>query len=186
MRKLNKIPQSKETFAESFEKLFPNEDFEHFGTLLIRLSLVNTAKKEGTKIICTGANLEDVLSDSLHQLCNGNRILGVPYRFVSNDIKLIFPLWLAPKKIIDGCFQKYSLDNYQIRYPGFSFGRALYYQMAYSIQSNFPEMAERMIQGLSLMSHRDDKPLYDKDLGFHVLENINIELKEKFLKIFKR
>ena len=167
------------SFSDLFEEIFPEEDFDSFGTLLIRLSLIEEAKNTNAKFICTGANLEDLLGEALHQVCNGEELVGIPTRLATDEIRAVFPLWMAPKKIIDGCFQKFSLSNYETRYPGFSYGRSLYYQMAYSIQSSFPGMAERMLRGFAGIADAEKMPVYDEALGFFAFGPVSLNLREK-------
>ena len=60
----------------------------------------------------------------------------------------------------------------------------LYYQMAYSIISQFPGIPERILDTVSNRAEQKDF-LFDNDLGFHVLENVPIDTKHKFLKMLR-
>lgn len=184
---LMNIPDDNLTLSDRFEKFFPGDDFEFWGTSFITLALIKVAHEEGSPYICTGSNLEDMLSEALYRSTNSKPPLPVPVREIDiESVKRIFPLWLVPKKIIDGCFPKYSLKNYSERYPCVSFGRSLYYQMAYSIQSAYPAMAERMMLGFSeLAKHFPLKYRRDPDLGFPILEDISFPLKNKYLRMIK-
>ena len=146
---------------------------------------MKVAREEGTPLVCTGLNLEDLLEEALYRLSNMKHPLPIPVRDVDiENLRRIFPLWLVPKKIIDGCFPKYSLDNYEMRYPCVSYGRSLYYQMAYVIQSAFPSMAERMLMGFSeIGKHFPLEYRRDPDLGFPILEDIPFVLKNKYLRM---
>ncbi len=184
VKKLLDIDSSSDLISQ-FEKHFEGDDFEFLGTLLIRLGLLKIAKEVNTQYICTGLNLEDLYSEYLYLLSNEKKLAAIPVRKI-DDFNVLFPLWLTPKKIIDGCFPKYSLDNYNARYPCFSLGRTTYYQMAYQIQSLFPGMMEKMMKGISNISSISPlEAIYDHELNFHTSEMIPFPLKQKFLKMLK-
>jgi hypothetical protein len=103
------------------------------------------------------------------------------------DVSLLMPLWLCPKRIIDGCFPKYSLDNYEARYPCFSLGRNLYYSVVYSMQSQFPGFIEQLAQGFSTAASENPvEYTYDEQLGFHVERLVPLALRRKFQKMVGR
>lgn len=56
--------------------------------------------------------------------------------------------------------------------------------MAYSIISQFPGIPERILDTVSNRAEQKDF-LFDNDLGFHVLENVPIDTKHKFLKMLR-
>lgn len=165
---------------ERFEREFEGDDFEFLGTLLIRLALQKHALELGTRFICTGLNLEDVLCESMFRLANGSKPAPFPVRQIG-DMTLVMPLWLCPKRIIDGCFPRYSLDNYDARYPCFSLGRNLYYSSVYALQSELPAFAESFARGLSALSMQDPVVYaFDEQLGFHVERFVPFPLRRKF------
>lgn len=168
------------TLIDRFEREFNGDDFEFMGTLLIRLALSRKAKERSTPYIATGLNLEDVLCEALYRVCSGFQVAGIPSRKIG-DVTLMFPLWLSPKRLIDGCFPKYSLDNYEARYPCFSLGRNLYYSMVYSMQSSFPGMCERLARGFSAMSREDNvEYVFNEQLGFHTERPVPFPLVRRF------
>jgi len=169
--------------AASFEKAFPGDDFEFLGTLLVRLALFERARQLGTQYVATGLNLEDVLCENLFRLSNGNRPASAPLREIG-EFKLAFPLWLCPKRIIDGCFPRQSLDNYDERYPCLSAGRNLYYSIVYTLQSSYPGYSERLAKGLSEVAKSDPvKYVIDEELGFHVERFVPFPLRQRFKRI---
>ena len=171
------------SLIDRFEKEFPGDDFEFLGTLIIRLALSKYASELGTKYICTGLNLEDVVCEQIYRLSAGMKPAGMPARQIG-DKTLIMPLWLCPKRIIDGCFPKYSLDNYEARYPCFSLGRNLYYSVVYQIQSSFPNYIEGMAQGFSKLAQRDPvEYTYDEGLGIHMERFVPLALRQRFLRM---
>jgi len=171
---------------DRFEREFQGDDFEFLGTLLIRLGLSKRAEEVGTSYICTGLNLEDILCEAMFRLASGLAPAPFPVRRIG-DVHLLFPLWLCPKRIIDGCFPKFSLDNYQARYPCFSLGRNLYYSVIYDLQSRFPSFPEQLAHGLSELS-RDNQPTYtyNDQLGFHVERSVPFPLLRKFQRMLGR
>ena len=180
VKDLLRIPRSSGSLIDSFQREFKGDDWEFLGTLLIRLALSQHARNLNTSYICTGLNLEDLLCESIYRISTGLRPAPFPSRTIG-DITLVFPLWLCPKKIIDGCFPRFSLDNYDARYPCFSLGRNLYYSVVYSIQSQFPGFSEQLVRGLSRLSLTDSvKYTLDEELGFHVERSVPLPLLHKF------
>jgi tRNA(Ile)-lysidine synthase TilS/MesJ len=177
------IPADSVPLIDRFEREFKGDDFEFLGTLLIRLALSRHARDLGTPFICTGLNLEDVLCENMFRISTGLKPASVPVRAIG-DMSLVMPLWLCPKRIIDGCFPKFSLENYDARYPCFSLGRNLYYSIIYAMQSQFPGFPEQMARGLSELSLQDPVTYtLDEQLGFHVERFIPFPLRRKFLKM---
>lgn len=183
IKELLGIPDDSIALIDRFEREFKGDDFEFLGTLLIRIALSKRARDLGTSFICTGLNLEDVLCENLFRISTGLKPASVPTRSIG-DMTLIMPLWLCPKRIIDGCFPKFSLNNYDARYPCFSLGRNLYYSVVYAMQSQFPGFLEQMARGLSELSLRDPV-IYtlDEQLGFHVERFVPFPLRRKFLRM---
>lgn len=180
------IPRDSTSLIDRFEREFPGDDFEFVGTLLIRLALAQHAREVGTKYVCTGLNLEDVLCENMFRISSGLPPAPVPVRAIG-DITLVLPLWLCPKRIIDGCFPKYSLANYQGRYPCFSLGRNLYYSLVYSMQSQFPGFPEQLAQGLSELAARSPvEYILDEQLGFHVERFVPLAVRARFMKMLGR
>jgi hypothetical protein len=107
----------------------------------------------------------------------------VPTRTIG-DMTLVLPLWLCPKRILDGCFPKYSLENYEARYPCVSLGRNLYYSLVYNIQSQFPGFAEQLARGMSELSRAHPVTYtFDEQLGFHVERFVPFPLRQKFARM---
>jgi len=186
VKELLGIPADSSSLIERFEREFPGDDFEFMGTLLIRLALIRRAKEVGTSYICTGLNLEDVLCEALFRTASGLKPNAAPARPIG-DVTLLFPLWLCPKRIIDGCFPKYSLDNYDARYPCFSLGRNLYYSMVYTLQSQYPGAVETLTKGLAEIGTREPAEYtYHESLGFHVERDVPLPLLRKFQRMLGR
>lgn len=165
---------------DRFEREFKGDDFEFLGTLLIRLALTKRAKDVGTSYICTGLNLEDVVCEAMFRVSSGMKPAPFPAREIG-DTTLVFPLWLCPKRIIDGCFPKYSLDNYDARYPCFSLGRNMYYSVVYALQSQFPGFLEQLTRGLSKTSMTDPITYtLDEQLGFYTERAVPFPLRRRF------
>lgn len=179
------IPADGESLIDRFERNFQGDDFEFLGTLLIRLALSNHARQLGTDWISTGLNLEDVLCENIYRISNAMKPASCPVREIG-DMKLIMPLWMCPKRIIDGCFPKFSLDNYDARYPCFSLGRNLYYSIVYNLQSSFPGFTEQLAQGLSTLASSDPVKYHlDDQLGFYVERMVPLALRHKFQRMLK-
>lgn len=180
------IPADSTPLIDRFEREFPGDDFEFLGTLLIRLALARHARDVGTRYICTGLNLEDVLCENMFRISTGLPPAPVPVRDIG-DVTLVLPLWQCPKRIIDGCFPKYSLANYQARYPCFSLGRNLYYSLVYSMQSQFPGFPEQLARGLSELAAKEPTQyVLDEQLGFHVERFVPLPIRTRFMRMLGR
>ena len=177
------MPREGPSLIDAFEREFKGDDFEFVGTLLIRLALARRARELGTSFICTGLNLEDIVCEALFRMSSGLKPAGVPVRSIG-DVQLVLPLWLCPKRIIDGCFPRFSRDNYDARYPCVSLGRNLYYSLTYALQSQFPGQLEQFAQGLSELANADPV-IYklDEQLGFHVERAVPLRLRHQFQRL---
>ncbi|MEJ1962174.1 MAG: hypothetical protein WDO56_11780 [Gammaproteobacteria bacterium] len=168
------------SLVDRFEREFKGDDFEFLGTLLIRLALFRHARSLGTGYVCTGLNLEDVLCEALFRISSGMKPAGMPNRAIG-DMNLLMPLWMCPKRIIDGCFPKLSRQNYDARYPCFSLGRNLYYSVIYSLQSEYPGFIEQLARGISQLAATNPVTyVMDEQLGFHVERFIPFPLRQRF------
>jgi hypothetical protein len=186
VRELLEIPADGPSLIERFEREFKGDDFEFLATLLIRLALTRYAEEIGTKFICTGANLEDVLSEVFFRHAAGLKPAPFPVRTIGG-ITLVQPLWLCPKRIIDGCFPTYSRENYEARYPCFSLGRNLYYSTVYLLQMHLPGVLEQLAKGLSVSSLTEPvEYLYNEQLGFEVERPVPFPLLVKFNRMLGR
>jgi tRNA(Ile)-lysidine synthase TilS/MesJ len=168
------------SLVDRFENEFKGDDFEFLGTLLIRLALFARARTLGTSYVATGLNLEDVLCEAMFRISTGLKVASFPSRLIG-ECSLIMPLWLCPKRMIDGCFPKLSRENYDARYPCFSLGRNLYYSVIYSMQSQFPGFMEQLARGLSRGASEDPVHYaFDEQLGFHVERFVPFPLRQRF------
>ncbi|QMV16152.1 tRNA lysidine(34) synthetase [Vibrio spartinae] len=164
---------------QAYEANFPGDDFEFLGTFLIRRVLSHIAAETGS-IVCTGLNFEDILAECLYRVCSGKPPLSFPVRQLMST-RFAYPLWMTPKKIIDGCFPKLSVDNYDMRYPCFSVGRNLYYMMAYTLQSKFPGSAERLVKGMSELVDKQGDDILENDIFGSILNGeISLEASDRF------
>jgi tRNA(Ile)-lysidine synthase TilS/MesJ len=185
VKELLGIPRDSISLIDRFEREFQGDDFEFLGTLLVRLALLKQARALDSKYICTGLNLEDVLCEAMFRMTSGLKPAGIPVRQIG-DSTLITPLWLCPKRIIDGCFPRFARENYEARYPCFSLGRNLYYSVVYAMQSQFPGFVEQLATGLSELSARDPVQYsHDEQLGFHVERFVPFPLRQKFERMLK-
>lgn len=183
VKQLLGLPSDSVALIDRFEHQFQGDDFEFLGTLLIRLALSKAAKDLGTSYIVTGVNLEDIVCENLFRVSSGLKPAGVPVRKIGEST-LVLPLWMCPKRIIDGCFPKFSLENYDARYPCFSLGRNLYYSVVYALQSQFPGYLEQLAGGMSELSLKDPvQYTYNEQLGFHVERYVPFPLLRKFQKM---
>jgi hypothetical protein len=161
--------KSKSRWIEDFEKLFPDTDLEVLGTLAIRLSLSHVAKQLDAQAIVLGPNLEDCLAEALLSILKGEIPPPVPVRRL-DDIDFWYPLFEVPKKIVDGCFPKYSQQNYLDRYPSKMPGRSVPYYLAQMLPSLIPGIEFDLLRGVQDLSSKYPR-VGKKDplLGFDTL-----------------
>lgn len=173
-------------WVSGFESTYPDVDLEMLGTLAVRLTLSAVAREVGTKHVITGLNLEDILGEALMCVMEGRAPLPYPHRTVG-DIDIFYPLYRCPKKIIDGCFPKFSLANYEDRYPSHMRGRALAYYLAQSMNGLIPGIEFDLLNGLQRIGRDGSASMHaDPDLGFVVLRSVSAEAKSKWMSFLGR
>mgnify|MGYP001565910924 CR=1 FL=1 len=172
---LLKRKTTSDDWAYDFEKLFPDADLEMIGTHAVRIGLRHIALKEQAQAMITGLNLEDLLAEAMLNLMQGERPLPFPVRTI-DEMDLWYPLYQCPKKIIDGCFPKYALENYNDRFPSKMYWRAACYYLAQMVHPTLPGIEYTLLEGFKKMANTDKRKLYfDKKLGFSSTEKLDEE-----------
>ncbi|MGN2254283.1 hypothetical protein ACFWZ4_12955 [Frateuria sp. GZRe12] len=166
-------------WVQAFEEVYPDVDLEMLGTLAIRLALTAVAKEVGAKVVVTGLNLEDLLGEAIMCVLEGQPPLPFPIRSVG-DVDIFYPLYKCPKKIIDGCFPKYSLANYEDRFPSRLRGRALAYYLAQSMNGLIPGIEFDLLEGFAKIARNWESMHFDPELGFTVLRSISPEARARW------
>ena len=179
---LGMVRQPGEPLLNRFERYFEKDDFEMLASLIISRVLAKKSQELGADYFVIGGNLEDIGSEALSRILKGELPRSLPTRNLG-DATCFYPLWLTPKTIIDGCFPKFSLENYQSRYPSIAPGRNIAYNLAYSIQSTMPSALERIARFAA--NHGTTSLKYDEDLGFHVDLGLKNSTKNRLLKMFR-
>lgn len=136
---------------ETFTSLYPDADLEFLGTWLLRKVLSAYARSVDCAAVAFGANREDILSEGIARLARGLPPLPTPYRRIG-DITILYPMYRVPKKIGDGAYPTYSLENYEARNPSFSAGRSLYYYLAYCLPGIAPGIDVTLLDGFEKLS----------------------------------
>lgn len=184
VNKLLKRTTTDENWAEDFVRIFPDADQEMIVTHAVRLGLYHVAMKVNAQAMVIGLNLEDLLGESLLDLMIGEKPLPFPVRPI-DQMKLWLPLYQCPKKIIDGCFPKYSLENYNDRSPSNMYWRAACYYLAQMMHTSLPGIEYTLLEGFKKMANRDKRKLiFDERLGYSCVETLDEEtftLWNKFL-----
>ena len=146
MFRLLGINSPPKNIVNSFFEHIPDEDFEFFGEAMLIFTLSAIAREMNVSYVCFGYNFEDLLAGYLRLAATGNAMTGVPIAEGLYGTRYLYPLWLVPKKIIDGCFPKLSFENYEARYPSFAEGRNFYYHAAYHISAYMPQLGESLLR----------------------------------------
>lgn len=168
-------------WVDAFESVYPGVDVEVIGTLAIRRALSAEVERLGSGSIVTGLNLEDVLADGLMRVLEGKLPIPFPRRVI-DGVSIFYPLYKCPKRILDGCFPKYSLENYEDRYPSHLNGRAIAYCFAQSINSLIPGLEFDLLSGLEkISSHWNSEELvYNATMEFSTLGPVSLEAQAKW------
>lgn len=173
--------RSNKDWVEDFEKMFPDADLEVLGTLAVRLALISTAKRINAQAIVTGHNLEDILAECFLTTIQGELPLPFPVRKI-DEMSLWYPLYNIPKKILDGCNPKFSVENYVDRYPSKMKERALVYYLAQMMNSINPGIEFDLLKGFKKLSELNVRYFhFDKDLGFSTVKEVSKELKNRWM-----
>lgn len=168
------------SWAEDFEKYYPGGDLEMIGTLAVRLGLMHIKELYNAQGCVTGLNLEDILSEGILSIMQGEIPPKYPERLIG-DTKFYYPLYQVPKKILDGCHPKLSLENYEQRFPNRLYWRTLTYHVAQSISTTVPGSEYRLLEGIKNISDKyfdQDTYVFDEEIGFVVERGVDDETRE--------
>jgi tRNA(Ile)-lysidine synthase TilS/MesJ len=167
-------------WVKDFEESFPDADLEVLGTHCIKLALQKVAKEQHAQAIVTGLNLEDILAECFLSLSKGVLPPHFPIRII-DGFEFWHPLYKIPKKIIDGCFPKYSFQNYSERFPSKMKGRAIPYYLSQSMHTLIPGIEFDLLEGFKKLSKQNlIHGFHDNELGFMTVERVDDDLKSKW------
>lgn len=168
-------------WVDAFERTYAGVDVEVIGTLAIRRVLSSEARRLGNGSIVTGLNLEDLLADGLMRVIEGKLPMPFPKRMI-DGVSLFYPLYRCPKRILDGCFPRYSLENYESRYPSHLKGRAIAYGFAQALNALAPGLEFDMLNGLEKLSAQWDgaEMVYNPTMGFSTIGAVSLEAQAKW------
>jgi tRNA(Ile)-lysidine synthase TilS/MesJ len=171
-------------WVTAFERAFPGDDLEVLGVYGVRRVLESAAIEAGGNKIVIGSNLEDCLSDVLYYFCAGKVPFPKPCGRMGK-VDILYPLWLTPKAIIDGCYPKYSLENYEARYPSKMYGRAYFYYLAQMLVDAYPGAGQDILRGAGKLSQELFQELpYDQEFDTPTLSTIPLDIRVKLRKLF--
>jgi hypothetical protein len=171
-------------WVTAFEHQFPGDDLEVLGVYGVRKVLEAVAVEQGAKRIVIGSNLEDCLSDVLYYVCAGMVPFPKPCGKMGR-VEILYPLWLTPKSLIDGCYPRFSLENYVARYPSRMYGRAYFYYLAEMIVDAYPNAGQDLLRGASLLAaERFEELPYDEEFDTPTAAPIPLDVRVKLRKLF--
>ncbi|MEH6418079.1 hypothetical protein [Pseudomonas sp. CGJS7] len=174
----------KRDWVTAFEQAFPGDDLEVLGVYGVRRVLEAVALERGARRIVIGSNLEDCLSDVFYYLCAGKVPFPKPCGPMGK-VDILYPLWLTPKAVIDGCYPKYSRENYEARYPSRMYGRAYFYYLAQMMVDAYPGAGQDMLRGASKLSKEHFRELaYDEEFDTPTAAPIPLDVRLKLRKLF--
>ena len=167
-------------WVEDFEKVFPDADLEVLGTHCIRLALKYIAEETSAQAIVTGLNLEDILAECFFATIKGVLPPPFPIRVV-DGLPFWHPLYEIPKKILAGCYPRYSLQNYNDRYPSRMLGRAIPYYLSQSMHGLISGIEFDLLNGFKELSKLNKSyGVFDSELGFSTLEPLSDDIRSKW------
>jgi hypothetical protein len=110
-------------------------------------------------------------------------VLPLPFpRRTIDGITINYPLYQCPKKIIDGCYPKFSLENYEDRYPSILPGRAILYYMAQSMNTAIPGIEFDFLNGLQKLSETCSSEEFSRNplFGFSTIGTVSLEQQKRW------
>ncbi|MBU1538367.1 MAG: hypothetical protein KKC29_02830 [Alphaproteobacteria bacterium] len=159
-------------WPSAFEAHYPDTDLEVIGTLAVRLALSHVARDVGAQAAVTGLNIEDLLSECLLSVFRGRPPLPFPVRTI-DGVDIWYPLYRTPKRLIDGCNPKFSLQNYDDRYPSVLYWRALSYYSAQQLATNVPGLEFVLLDGFQALATATKRtPVFSESLGFSAASDL--------------
>jgi tRNA(Ile)-lysidine synthase TilS/MesJ len=180
------MKKSLNSFYKEYCERFGDNTSHFFGTYLISLVARELCKKNHTNEYILGFNREDLLSDLLFSLMNGQKPLAFPIRDFGST-RLLMPLWDISKIILDACYPKYSLLNYQERQDDQStYQRNIIYYLAHSVEDIYPNLGLSLMEGVQKIFAGQWAKLYSED-GLDIFpseyaDSIKLEEVKNFLK----
>lgn len=144
IEKLLQMKGNLQEFYGEFRQNFGENTVHFFATYLISLIARKLCREYNTSEYYLGFNREDVFAELLFSLINGHKPLAYPVRQFGK-IQLLMPLCEIPKRVLDACYPKYSLDNYRERVDITTAQRSIIYFLAHSIEDAYDNL------GLSIM-----------------------------------
>lgn len=150
--------RSLDQLIEDFLTNYPGAELEIIGTWLLRRVLSGLAQERGISFVATGANREDVLAEGLARIARGHPPLPIPYRQIG-DVTFVFPMYGTPKKIGDGAYPAFSLENYEARNPSHSPGRSVFYHLAYLLADLAPGIDVDFLRGFGRLADIAPSPI---------------------------
>lgn len=160
---IRNIADARDRFRDSF----PDADLEFLGTWLLRRVLFACAQQAGHSAVALGANREDIVAEHLSRLVRGLLPLPAPFRKIGDGL-FVYPMWKVPKKIGDGIYPSFSLENYEARNPSFSPGRSIFYYLSYWLPELLPGFDLSLMEGMSRMAEKENSIVLDDFLQDYI------------------
>lgn len=171
-------------WVTTFERQFPGDDLEVLGVYGVRKVLEAVAVENGADKIVVGNNLEDCLADALYYFADGRVPFPKP-RGRMGRVEILYPLWLTPKSLIDGCYPKFSLANYAARYPSHMHGRAYFYYLAQMMVDAYPGAGQDILRGASTMAaEKFEEWQIDEEFDTPTAQPIPLDVRVRLRKLF--
>ncbi len=166
---------------ERFSSEFPTTALDFLGTWLLRSVLSKYAELMNVEYVILGGNREDVLAEALYQIARGSPPLPFPFRTIGS-ITFVNPLYRLPKRVIDGAFNRYSVQNYSNRHPSYDKGRSLFYYLAYLLEDYAPGLDLTLLEGMRKLCSPASAE-WDPDLADYVHVDASNELRERWKRV---
>lgn len=159
-----------EMYAD-FQQAFGNEAIHFFGTFLILRAARTIALENGFGDLAFGYNREDLLAELSFTLMNGRSPLAYPLRPLG-DLRIVMPVWRAPKVLLDACHPRFSLENYRERDAHTTRQRSLAFYLGHTFDSTYPGFGLSILEGASRSFEGNFGPLlHNSELDVFVTED---------------
>ncbi|WP_395641012.1 hypothetical protein [Pseudolysinimonas sp.] len=131
---------------DDFGQAFGEEAIHFFGTFLILRAARAVATERRFRDLAFGYNREDLLAELMFTVMNGRAPLQYPVRPIGEQ-RIIMPVWLAPKVLLDACHPRFSLENYRERDAHTTRQRSLAFYLGHSLDAIYPGFGLSLLDG---------------------------------------
>ncbi len=88
------------------------------------------------------------------------------------DIRLLMSIWRVPKVVLDACYPKYSVQNYEERRVSTTWQRGMSHYFAHAVDNVYPNFGLSLMDGVQrLFKDRWAKFYYEPEYDLYVTDD---------------